>query len=304
MKNVLRLVALLGAFCSVAPAATAAEREFLGWGRMFANDTFGDGYDRWRTGSYTISVAWGPAWEGQAPAGFGELLEFRTRSELIAPSNLVNPRPNDRRFVGALSFGLHSHSKLGAADLRAGVDITLTGPQTGLGELQDFIHTSFGLDESQVLDDQHPDNIYATLSAELGRELGVGNARLRPFLELQAGVENFARIGADLTFGSLGQGALMARDSTTGHRYQVVRSSTDRGLSLVLGADVAQVYQSAWLPEDEGFELEETRTRVRAGVNWQGDSHGVYYGLTYLSEEFEAQPEGQLVGAVQLRLFF
>ncbi|QDC08736.1 lipid A deacylase LpxR family protein [Oceanicola sp. D3] len=304
MKPLARLLALLTALTGLAMPAHAEERALLGWGRLFTNDVLGDGYDRWRTGAYTISIAYGPDWQGVAPDRFGQLLEFRLRSELIAPESLTAPAVNDRRFVGAFTLGVHSYSKLGASDLRAGLDLTFTGPQTGLGELQNTIHETFGLESSKVLDDQIPNNAYASLSAELSRELAFGNARLRPFLEVQAGVESFARVGADLTFGSYGRGALMARDITTGHLYQVIRSREDQGLSFLIGGDMAKVYSSEYLPEEDGFELTDTRTRLRAGMNWQGDNHGLFYGLTYLSEEFEAQTEGQMVGALQLRLFF
>lgn len=308
MFKAARLFALLGAFAvsaiATAPAAQATERKMLGWGRIFTNDVIGDGYDRWRTGSYTVSAAYGPAWEGTAPARFGQLLEFRLRSELIAPANLVRPRASDRRFAGALSFGVHSYADFGATQVRGGLDITLTGPQNGLAELQNSIHTAVGLPATQVRANQIPDNVYATLSGELAREIRLGRARLRPFVELQAGVESLARVGAELTLGSLGEGALMARDITTGHRYQVIRSGTDRGLSFVVGGDIAKVFSSAYLPEADGYQLTDSRTRLRAGMNWQGESHGLFYGVSYLSEEFKAQPEGQLVGALQLRLFF
>lgn len=276
----------------------------LGWGRLFTNDVLGDGYDRWRTGAYTISLAYGPEWQGRAPERFGQLLEFRIRSELIAPQSLTAPPAGDRRFAAALTFGVHSYARLGESDLRAGLDLTFTGPQTGLGELQNSIHESFGLPESTVLGNQIPDNAYASLSAELSRELRLGGARLRPFVELQAGVESYARLGADLTFGSYGQGALMARDITTGHLYQVVRSEQDKGFSFLIGGDLARVFSSEYLPEEDGYVLTDSRSRLRAGMNWQGENHGLFYGLTYLSEEFEGQPEGQFVGALQLRMFF
>ena len=178
MKPLFRLFALLAAVAGLPTNATAEGRELLDWGRVFTNDGLGDGRDRWRTGSYTLSVAFGPTWEGQAPDAFGRLLEFRARSEIIAPESLQYPREDDRRFVGALSFGLHSHSKMGAADFRAGLDVTFTGPQTGLGELQNWIHTSFGLEKTRVLDDQIED-ILITLGKQyhlirpVGSDLGL-----------------------------------------------------------------------------------------------------------------------------------
>ena len=69
-------------------------------------------------------------------------------------------------------------------------------------------------------------------------------------------------------------------------------------------ADVAQVDSSVYMPEDRGPELEQNRHRLRAGVNWQGKSWGAQYGVTYLSEEFEGQPEGQFLGGVRIKYNF
>ena len=44
--------------------AAAQDRVTLGWGRLLTNDLLGDGRDRWRTGSYTLSRVRGPAWGG------------------------------------------------------------------------------------------------------------------------------------------------------------------------------------------------------------------------------------------------
>ena len=51
---------LLAMTLPIAAQAQTPERQFLGWGRLFNNDFLGDGQDRWRTGSYTISVLKGP----------------------------------------------------------------------------------------------------------------------------------------------------------------------------------------------------------------------------------------------------
>jgi hypothetical protein len=42
------------------------------------------------------------------------------------------------------------------------------------------------------------------------------------------------------------------------------------------------------------------RKRVRAGVHFGADPWDVFYGIAWLGEEFEAQPEGQLVGTFQI----
>ena len=46
----------------------------------------------------------------------------------------------------------------------------------------------------------------------------------------------------------------------------------------------------------------ENRHRLRAGVHWQSQDAGFFYGLTWLGEEFEAQPDTQVAGS--LRVYF
>jgi hypothetical protein len=47
------LTAFAFSLALTAQPADAAERDRLGYGRLMTNDYFGDGSDRWRTGSWT-----------------------------------------------------------------------------------------------------------------------------------------------------------------------------------------------------------------------------------------------------------
>ena len=127
---------------------------------------------------------------------------------------------------------------------------------------------------------------------------------LRPFAEAQAGVESFVRVGGDMVVGSFGRGTVMARDMTTGQRYRVAESQINQGISFVLGGDIARVFDSALLPSTGGAVMSDDRGRVRAGVHWQGDKTSLYYGVSYLSPEFESQSEGQVIGSLSLNLKF
>lgn len=292
---------------SATGSATAGERQYLGAARILTNDLLGDGDDRWRTGSYAASHVWGPEWTGVLPDRAGQIVEFRINGEVIAPENLRQPRPGTRPFVGALSFGLHSHFTAGPAEMAVGADLVVTGPQTQLDDVQDFLHglgggadLSGATRDAQIGNDVHP-----TLVLEAGRRVSLGGrARLRPYLEGRWGVESLIRAGADLSFGLAGQDGLMVREPVTGHRYRVL-DNPFAGFSLVVGADVAHVADSEFLPESRGLDLEETRTRLRAGVHWEGrKGSSAFYGLTWLSEEFETQREDQIVGSVRLNLNF
>lgn len=282
----------------------AQERVTLGWGRLFTNDAVGDGDDRWRTGSYTLSRVRGVSWSGSLPDRAGDILEFRFRAEIIAPENLITAAPGDRRYAGTLSFGVHTHFMLGQAETSVGGDLVVIGPQTGLGAFQRAAHDLLNIAEPQVLDDQIGDRIAPTVTGEIARSFRLGsNVTLRPFLEAQAGVESLVRAGGDVVIGGAWNDALMLRDPVTGQRYAGV-GSTGSGVSVTFGADIARVFDSKYLPSGGAAELSDERTRLRAGVEWQGERADVFYGLTYLGPEFDGQHDGQLTGSLRVNFDF
>jgi hypothetical protein len=304
-ENCLR-AGLVGLLLGAAPAgvADAEQRVTLGWGRMFHNDALGDGHDRWQTGGYALSMVRGYSFNGSLPSRPGEVLEWRLAANIIAPADLQKPGPDDRRYAGTLSLGLHSQWQWQTAEIAFGADLVATGPQTGIGSFQRWAHKRLGMDEPQVLDDQIGNGLHPTLVAETGRRMSFGPAELRPFAELRAGAESLVRVGADLTFGHFGPGDLMIRDAVTGQRYRGVAGDLHPGFTFTLGADIARVFDSAFLPGGEAATLADDRSRLRAGIQWQGQRHSVFYGVTWLSKEFEEQPEGQVVGALSLNLRF
>jgi len=284
--------------------AVAEQREVLGRARLFTNDLIGDGRDRWRSGSYSVSTVRGQEWTGQLPLRMGEVMEYRFRGETIAPANLNAPAAGDRLYAGVLSVGAHTYFGWNGYEVSAGADVMIMGEQSGVRGLQSAIHDMFSLTSSRVENFQVENGIYLQGTVEIGREFDMGPARVRPFLELQAGVETLARAGFDLTFGDYGAGGLRLRDSTTGQRISAVDGGIDSGFSFLVGGDVAYVDSSRYLPTDQGYEAEDTRYRARAGVNYAFGSSNVFYGLTYLSEEFVGQPEGQTVGSISFGFEF
>ncbi len=288
----------------------AGEKTWLGRARLFTNDRIGDGQDRWRTGSYGVSFMRGDSWTGVLPETFGELVEYRVRTEIIAPADLGNPvLGTDRPYVGAVHMGAFSHMKSGAADLSLGVDLVATGPNTGLGAFQSWVHNALGLGTPQVLGSQIGNAVYPTLSAEIGRDFATSSTRsraltFRPFAEAQIGVESFLRFGGDITFGKAGMGAFQVRDSSTGHRVIALKSQQNKGLSVLAGGDVAYVAGSQYLPTASGYTVTSPRVRLRAGLYYTGEKGSVFYGLTWLGKEFAAQPESQVVGSLSLRMNF
>lgn len=286
-----------------APKAAAPDRVPLHWGQFLSNDALGDGHDRWRTGSYAFSILRGE--RGQAlPAKPGALLEFRLHGEAIAPADLTVVDPTDRRYAGILALGVHTQFQKAGFESSLGVEVVTFGPQTGVGALQAQAHDWLGLPEIVVQDDQIADGARLAVEAELARPMALSPAvQLRPFVEARAGDETYLRLGGDLTLGrALGQ-TIMARDGVTGQRYALLADDAASGPALVLGGDLARVFDSVYLPPG-GVEAEPLRRRLRGGLHWHAARSDLFMGLTWLGPEFKGQPEGQLLGSLALRLTY
>jgi hypothetical protein len=174
-----------------------------------------------------------------------------------------------------------------------------------VGRFQRDIHKMFGFDRPTVLDSQIPDGFHPTLEAEIGRNIEVTERlTLRPFVEAQAGVESFVRVGGDMVLGDFGRGGLFARDVVTGQRALGIERDVAQGFSLTLGGDVARVFDSEYLPSGGTADLADSRSRLRAGVHWQGERAAAFYGVTWLGKEYESQPAGQVVGSLRVNLRF
>lgn len=301
-------LAALFAMVFLTSESSAAERTKQGFGLMITNDVLGDTHDRWRTGSFESSWIFAPDWQGQAPARFGELLELRINGEVVGPENLATPAPLDRRYGQVLSFGLHTHFQPSAVDYAVGLEAVITGSQLGLDDVQEALHTVLGgRDPSPaVLAAQVSNDVYANAVFETGHRLQLGNrTQIRPFFEARVGTETLARVGVDVTFGRFGESGLLIRNPVSGHRLSAVEDAPYRGFSWLVGADVAYVDSSIFIPSSGPVQLEDTRTRVRAGAHWRTQAGtSVFYGVSWFSEEFNTQREAQVVGSLQLRLKF
>lgn len=303
----MRLISMICAGLIAATPAVAQDREALGNGRLFSNDFFGDNEDRWRTGSFAYSNVRGPQWQGRAPVRPGALLEYRLRTEIIAPEELDGPQSADRAYVGALSAGVHTHFTRGSADVALGLDIVAVGPQTGMAGLQDSFHDLVGAPNlaGSVKADQIENAFYPTALGEVGFPIAVGEtATIRPFVEAQYGVENYVRVGADVMIGDILKNDLWLRDSSTGQLYTGVQTG-GAGAGFVFGADYALVDESEYFPASFGTQAEDDRFRARAGIHWRSEgSISYFYGMTYLSEEYVGQDGGQFVGSLKLDFNF
>ncbi|WP_424436107.1 lipid A-modifier LpxR family protein [Planktotalea sp.] len=290
-----------------APLGASAEGMVqLGYGRLVNNDFLGDLKDRGQTGSYVSSRIFGKAWGGKLPERAGEFLEFRLQADIKAPDDLVTPAAGDRPFAGSVSLGLHTHYQQSGYEIAMGGELVATGPQTRLDQFQTALHDGIGVAPPSLAtrSAQIGNKLYPGVVVEMGRPFEIGTrSQIRPFIEARAGVETLARAGVDFEIGKLTSSDLMVRDGITGQRYRTILNGAG-GVSFVLGADMALVSESAYLPSSGGFTLTDTRDRARAGVHWQSKkSHG-FFGVTYLGREHISQKDPQVVGSIRLALKF
>jgi len=289
------LLAFFIAIAALAAPLAAQDRSHIGTGRLFTNDKLGDGDDRWRTGSYVFSHLRGTdRYTGQDLA-LGDVLEYRLRSEILAPVRGANDRP----YVGLIALGLHSQMAQGPLRASVGADVSFIGPQTGVADFQEAFHDAFSLPRVPSSNQIGNDTILGALG-EASYVLRVTDrVTARPFVEAQIGTEDLRRVGGDIVIGAVSQDDILLRDVVTGQLYAGTNTGAT-GASLIVGADIAQVASSAYLPASDGYVVSQTRSRARAGVNWVPyDGLSLFYGATYLSEEFEGQPEGQVVGSLR-----
>ncbi|HHC30229.1 MAG TPA: DUF2219 family protein [Rhodobacterales bacterium] len=304
-----RLIAALLILIGLALPAAAQERVTLGVGRLFTNDVFGDGQDRWHTGSYVASWVRGAEGTLGLPAEFGEVIEYRFSTRIIAPESLTAPAPGDRRYAGLMSLGAYSHFSQDGVDFSLGSELVLSGPATGLAKFQTDFHDLFGLPtpSGAVRAGQIANAVHPVLAFEAARPIAFGGlegVRLRPFVQGRAGDETYLRAGVDLLIGPEFASGILARDETTGILYQTTPKAVGRGWSFLVGADATRVLQSAWLPSPGGPAPRPFRSRARAGLRWQGDHMGLFYGATWMGPEFAGQTSGQVVGSLSLRWRF
>ena len=294
------LLAGISATAHVQAQSALQTQQAIGNGRLFNNDLIGDGQDRWRTGSYVFShMRAAEPFDGKL-RGIGEVMEYRFRTEIISPTR----RTSDRPYAGIISLGAHTHYAYGPIDISLGADVLAIGPQTGLDDFQTAYHRTFSLPRpttGNALQDQFA--IQTTGEARYTYRMSPA-ASLRPFVEAKGGAEDMVRAGADLIVGKVGQNDVLLRDVVTGQLYRGTQDDQN-GVNFVVGGDIASVNDSIFLPSSDGYIASQTRTRARAGVNWQPvPGISLFYGATYLSPEFETQDEGQVVGSLKLNFSF
>ena len=175
----------------------------------------------------------------------------------------------DRAYVGHLSIGLHRHFQAGGLAYNFGVDASLLGPQTGLMGLQKTVHSELG----QPFPSDFVRNTQVSNKFVLGSLTEVAHpsplspsTNIRPFAEVQTGVEDLIRIGVDVgLFGDLSE-ALLARAPVSGRHYSII-DRAEEGFLLSAGVDLTRVIGSL-ISSGNALRASKYRARTRVGLNY------------------------------------
>lgn len=296
----MRLFAAAGLTLLMSFPAAAEPRETIGTGRIFSNDYFGDGRDRWRSGSFSYSHLRANGAYDPDDRAFGNIIEYRIKTEIISPGRGGIDRP----YVGAITLGAQTHFGDGPWHYALGADVTFLGPQTGLSTFQENFHDAFDLRPPLTANELPNETVLSARASASYTHRFSEIVSVRPFAELQTGVEDIARVGSDVLIGVVGQDDLWLRDDVTGQPYRGTDAG-EVGVSFLAGADFTAVNGSVYFPASRGVTPTDTRSRARLGILWQPlPNLSVFYGATYLSEEFVGQSEGQVLGSLRLGFNF
>ena len=303
-----------GCFCASVSSAIAGDffhskpagEKTVQMSSIITNDIFGDGEDRWRTGSIDVSLTFGGGDLRILPTKAWERYQVRLRSEIIAPDNLTTPSATGRQYAGVLGLGLFTHFQKKEYDIYYGGELVFVGESTGVGSFQKSFHDALNIapPSAAILNNQIPNALYPTFHAGISKSLRGEKSLIRPFAEVQAGVETFVRVGTDAIFGSAMINDFLLRDSVSGQLINHAKADNSIGFGFLVGADAAYIADSNYLPNSGATKFEEFRPRVRAGVVYETHKFDLFYGLTWLGKEFEAQPDNQMIGSVNLRVHF
>ena len=302
-KHILKLSVILFWLGFAGQGLAQDNPAFRGEVGSFTNDFFGDGHDRWRTGSYQRSYIS----QGYQFSGI-DSLEVRWRTDIVTPWAPSNQPGGDLPLSTLLGAGAYIHGHALGFDIRAGGEVLLLGEDTGLDTLQQAAHDIMGMDDSF---DSSKASVYlgeeglkTRFDVEVARPLRYGDSvMLRPYGVLVAGVDQSATLGADVVVGPMAAARIWTRDVVTG-RLLTPEVSNIGGYSFVLGWDASAVEASVHIPDFAAVDIEPNQFRGRAGVQFRTDLADLFLGQAWLSESFQGQVEPQRVGLLSVAFAF
>jgi hypothetical protein len=269
----------------------------------FTNDFFGDGHDRWRSGSYQKSFYFQRLQRG----GF-EGVELRARSEIVTPWTPSRQPGGDAAYFTSLGLGGFGHGHFMGVETRIGGEVLVIGDASGMEFIQRSIHEVFGLDASfdptREGIERVENDVTLRFETEFGKSFQLsGSSMIRPYAELTLGGEQKGTVGMDVVIGSLASAETWTRDVVTG-RLLTPQASHIRGVSLIAGWDIQAVSSSVQIPDGSKVALEPTQRRARLGIQSSTGLGSVFVGQAWLSPSFVGQAEPQRVGMLSLSLGF
>ncbi|MDH3665971.1 MAG: lipid A deacylase LpxR family protein [Paracoccaceae bacterium] len=312
----------------------ASSREIQG-ATLVWNDGLGDGQDRWKTGGLSQSVILPESslgsvhWiDDQASA-----LEVTLRALLMTPDNTAAAVADgdDRAFAQYAGAGvfLRTFSQPATApgdfgiqglliqtDDRVGIELGWQGDPLPLFEIQEAFHGMTGAgggrgNPANSIGGEPLVNLEARRTWRLLAEGPGRDVEFAPFLQTSLGMrENSLRVGGDFFVGSALEGRIWGSDPATGAAFsQASMPRPGTNWTLFAGGDLGYIASDAFLDggvtaDGPSVERRDLVGRARAGILVEHGRVGLGFSLNWLGREFESQPEGQLVGALQVRVRF
>lgn len=292
------------------------------------NDGFGDGKDRYKSGGLTQSwvfperifseTGW---FKNRASA-----IEVQARALVMTPGNTQRVRATDRPWSQYAGVGVYLRSATRPDRLtstssymiedRAGIEFGYQGDPLPLFDLQDSLHDATGMGtvvrtRANTLDPDVVANIEARRTWRIHSNIGAHDMQLAPFVHASTGLrENAIRTGGDIIVGSSLEARTFNSDPAIGALIPG-GSKPRNGVHWMawLGADVGLIGSDIFLDggvsgSGPSVERDLFTLRARGGVMLEYDNFSVSYSVNWLSPEYKTQPEGQLIGAVQLKVNF
>lgn len=310
-----------------------AESKELNPEGVFWNDFLGDGKDRWKSGGLTQSYTfperifdtdpWTPWFENRASG-----IEGQVRGLVITPDNtsVEGHTEGDRPYAQYLGLGVHLRSdkrprpaalgtSLGVED-RVGVEVGWVGEPLFLFDMQDRLHESLGMDETNVSDENSVSNgwlvnLEGRRTWRFHRDMGAADVQVAPYADAALGLrENSLRVGGDILVGNALAGRTWNEEPATGAMMPGARPPREGwDWAAYLGGDVGAIGSDALLgggPFSSGPSIDEKTfvPRARSGIAVGYGPVTVHYGVAYIGPEFEGQDQGQLIGAISVKLPF
>lgn len=290
------------------------------------NDRFGDGKDRYKTGGLTQSWLV-PEMRLSAQRWFEDRasgVEIQARALSITPDNLVvGGPPNDRPYAQYAGLGVFlrsterpyrsSASTSQSVEDRVGIEFGYQGDPLPIFDIQEFLHgnSTMNINNTNSISGEVLVNVEARRVWRWHVDMQDTDLEFAPFVQVSGGMrENSARAGMDMIYGSVLSGRTWNYDPAIG--ALVPGGSMQRDgfhWAFWMGGDVGAIGTDAFLDggfgsDDPSVDRETINFRLRAGVLLEYDPVAIGYSLVWLSEEFEAQPEGQLIGAASIKYRF